>query len=339
MQRTDIIVIEYCFFDELIIIRQCDDGGIIMKVDMNISLYAGQDKVINHKEKGGNKNIFGGNLNLNQDPIEEKRKQAREQAMKVVTDTFANEIEIDAGLEERRNNISKLREEMKAANEEVNKFEQQKTDLKEAYGVADDSQEQLDLDLLIKEKKSLRHSSGITLTEEDYERLKEIKASDRTEYQDRVLEIEDYIGLTREEIDKNNENIKMENAIISGVKKERLKYSPMLDATQQADEILKAASDEIISMATEEAMEHIDDEFDEKVEAAKEKAEEKKIQEEKLEALKEKKEEVEGPELPYEDLLKLNNIGEEVKAEIDNIIQKMNLVEEDIKGALVDKKL
>ncbi len=318
---------------------KCDDGGIVMKVDMNISFYAGQDKVTYQKDKGDNKSFFGGNLNSIHDPIEEKRKQAREQAMKVVSDTFANEREIDISLEERRNNINKIREEMKAANEEVNKFEQQKLDLKESYGIEDDSQEQQDLDLLIKEKKSRRHGSEITLTEEDEARLKEIKSADRTEYQDRVLEIEDYIGLSRNEIDVCKENIKMENAIIGGIKAERLKYNPMLDATQQAEEILKAASEEIISMATEEAVDHIDDEFDEKVEAAKDKAEEKEIQEEKLESIKEKKEEVEGPELPYEDLLKLNSIGEEVKAEIDNIIQKMNLVEEDIKGALVDKKL
>lgn len=310
-----------------------------MKINTNISLIAGQDTVRNQKSKETAGNIFAGNLDLFHDPIEEKRKQAREQAMKVVSDAFANEREIDSSIEKRKNNISKLREVIKAANEEANKFEQQKVDLKEAYGIADDSQEQLDLDLLIKEIKSRRHSSGITLTEEDEARLKEIRATDRTEYQDRVLEIEGYITLSRNEIEVSKENIKMENAIISGVKAERLKSSPMLEATEQAEGILKAASDEIISMATEEAMEHIDDEFDEKVEAAKEKAKEKEMQEEKLEAIKEKKEEVEGPELPYEDLLALNSIGSEVKTEVDNILQKMNLIEEDIKGSLVDKKL
>lgn len=300
-----------------------------MKVDMNINFYAGQDNGTNLKNKDRNKSVFAGNLNLFQDPIEEKRKQAREQAMKVVTDTFASEREIDASLEDRRNNINKLRESMKAANDKINRYEQQKADLKESYGIADDSQEQIDLDLLIKEKKSRDPRCEVTLTEEENERLMEMKGKNRTEYQKRVLEIEGYISIHREEIEGYKDNIKMENAIISGVKGERLKYSPMLDATQQAEKILKAASEEIISMATEEAMEHIDDEFDEKVEAAKEKAEEKKIQEEKLE----------GPELPYEDLLALNKIGEDVKAEIDNIIQKMNLVEEDIKGALVDRKL
>lgn len=306
---------------------------------MNINFYAGQDNGTNLKNKEANKSIFAGNLNLFQDPIEEKRKQAREQAMKVVTDTFASERKIDASLEDRRNNIYKLRESMKVSNDEINRYEQQKTDLKESYGIADDSQEQIDLDLLIKEKKSRDPGSKVFLTEDDYERLKEIKGSDRTEYQERVLEIQDYISIHREEIEEYKNNIKMESALINGIKLERLKHNPMLDATQQAEAILNAASEEIISMATEDAMEHIDNEFNEKVDAAKEKAEEKRIQEEKLESLKEKKEEVEGPELPYEDLLTLNKIGEEVKAEIDNIIQKMNLVEEDIKGALVDKKL
>lgn len=126
----------------------------------------------------------------------------------------------------------------------------------------------------------------------------------------------------------------IENTTIANTKVERLKTNPILKATSAAEAVMEAASDEIVGMLMEEAKEHIDEEMKEKEEQAEKAAEKKAEQEEKLE---EAKSEAAEEEVTKEIISQPNQ--EEIKKEVENIIDKMKLIEEDIKGAAVDTQI
>ena len=104
---------------------------------------------------------------------------------------------------------------------------------------------------------------------------------------------------------------------------------------------MEAARDEAIGMIVEESREHLDEkQEDEKAEAEaiKEKKEE---QEQILEKRKEREDDLEElmEEMPLEEMSDLKNAQTEIQQEIQNLVSKMNLVAEDIKGAKGDEML
>lgn len=306
------------------------------------------------KKTSGEYGIFAGDLNLQSDPIAMKRKEAREKAIKIIENAAANDKIIDNDLQERREKINKLNEDIKEATKELKEIDERKTKLKEIYGITEDSQEQKDLELLEKRKDIMMGRNNDSLTEEDTERLKEIGEEGLTEYQERSLEL-GAGGEPYKEIIKNAEKgIIEENAIIRGVKIEQLKSTAMIDAVKEAEIIEDAASKEIVGMLIEEAKEHVDEELKEEIEAAKEKAKEKAKEEETLETIKERQElleELAGIEnenkekkrtkvdVPTEEILDLNHTKINTQTEVENIVDEMKLVIEDIKGTVVDSLL
>ncbi|MDE7186085.1 MAG: hypothetical protein K2O13_01030, partial [Lachnospiraceae bacterium] len=139
-------------------------------------------------------------------------------------------------------------------------------------------------------------------------------------------------------------------------------------AQKKADKVMEAASKEVIGMLTEEAKDHVDEEMEEKREEAEEKAEEKAEEEEKIENRKEEREELENrideahakneaqeelrreaEERSREDAVLLGDMmdagmagagdASNVKTDIKNMIHKMKLLEEDLKGSIVDDEV
>ncbi|MBO5056558.1 MAG: hypothetical protein J6C64_09455 [Lachnospiraceae bacterium] len=294
-------------------------------------------------EKKSGSTIFAGSLNKTLDPIAQKKKEARKQAMKIVSDTWAGDKKIDSDLEERRNKIAELRSEIGQARSAINDIEAEREKLREAYGVEADSQEEKDLKLLEKEIDAKIPGSNVSISKEEAEKIEELKAAGLTEYQKRSLEMKEETVYYENQVYEKEKEIEVENAVIRGTRLERLKKDPMVKAQAQAEDILEAASKEIIGMLADEAKEHIDEEMEEKKEAAKEKAEEEKELEEKLEKIKEKKKERE--ELTEDileaagEMVQLDDVQSEVQQEIKDLVSKMKLLEEDIKGAAVDKTL
>lgn len=294
-------------------------------------------------EEKNRSTVYAGTLNQNFDPIAQKKKQAQKQAMKIIGDAWAGDQKIDDDLEERRNKIAELRSAAKEASGELKNIEDGRAALRESYGVAEDSQEEQDLKLLEKEIDAGTPGKQVFLSPEEKERIKQIKANGLTEYQTRSLEMKEAGVYYEKQIYDCNTEIETENAVIRGIKLERLKSNPMGKAQDQAEDIMEAARQEIIGMLVDEAKEHIDEEMEEKKEAAEKKAEEKEELEEKLEKTKEKKEEQE--ELTEdileatEQLTELTGQQTDVQKEIQNMMDKMKLLEEDIKGAAVDESV
>ena len=286
--------------------------------------------------------FFAGNLNqdLFENKLLQKKKEAQEKAMKVVGDAFAGDMEIDNDILERRDKIAALEQENQKLQNQINDISKQQNELMEQYGIAADSQEQKDLELLRKKDKWLT-GKGEELTKEEFEKVSRLESEGLTEYQKRQREWDAEKKQFQNDLDKNKEEILIENAIIRGTKLERLKHAPMVKAQKEAEAIMDAASKEIIGMIMEEAKDTIDEESKEEQEKA-EKLEE--IQEEKesfIEKQKEKREKTEEllENIPMEELVHMGQLKDEIKQEIKHIVSEMKLVAEDIKGAMVDESV
>lgn len=289
------------------------------------------------------KTIDGKGLQAKLDPIIAKREEAKKKAMKIVGNAFANERKIDDDLDSRRERIKTLQNEMGIAKRAIQEIEDSRNELRNMYGVDLDSQEEQDLKLLEKEIDARMPGSKISLTSEEVEKIADIKANGLSEYQERSLEMKESEFSYAKTAYEAEEEIKMENQIISATKLERLKTHPIVDAKEQAKAIMDAASDEIIGMLVDEAKEHIDEEAEKKKEEAKEKAEEKEELEERIEKVKEEKKEKEKmTEEILEGVAEVENNSKDMEMaqqEIKDMMNKMKLIEDDIKGAAVDKAL
>lgn len=104
-----------------------------------------------------------------QDKIWQKKQQAQKQALKVVKDAWDGDRKIDADLAARGEKIRALEDESAGAKKELAAYEEEKETLRESYGVSADSEEQKDLELLLKQREAERVGSGVQLTKEGAE--------------------------------------------------------------------------------------------------------------------------------------------------------------------------
>ena len=281
-----------------------------MKISENISINTGNVTTNNiHTDKTDTKRsgaVFAGNLNSDflQDRIQQRKKEAQEKAMKVISDAFDGDREIDEDLQTRREHVKELKHENKELKERLSEIADEKEVLREQYGITEDA-------------------CGTEVS---------------AEYQMRLEELDNEQEACQENLDDNTGLILEENAIVRATRLERLKYSPMEDAREQAEEILESASSEIISMVVEDAKSHMDRAAEEREEQADKIEAEREEQEAFIEKQQEKNREQEEvlEDMPTRELIEMEQIKTDVQKEVKNIIDKMKLVAEDIKGAAVD---
>lgn len=335
-----------------------------LTINANMANYIENGTLFTDKaEQGNRKTFFAGNSNLANDPIAEKRQEAQEKAWKVVSDAWDADKAIDKSVEDRQNHYNEMLEIKKKAQAELKRINDEKTALKEEYGIADDSQEQKDLEFIEKVKDYLAGDFHNGITEEDLVDYVEMRKQPLTEYQTRALELHEMAKKFKADLKDANDAMKDDIADIKAIALERLKSDPMADAQKTADAIETAANKEIIGMAMQQAKDHIDEKMEEAEEKAEEKAEEEEAKEEKLEDLKEikalqeaiiegtkeavaeaeaRRQENETPELPLDELIKLTQMNTEtgkVQKTLDEIKYSMALLEADLKGIEIDEEI
>lgn len=312
------------------------------------------------EEKGS---IFAGDLNLCEDPIAQKRREAQQKAMQVVQDAWESDRSIDKEVQEHRDHYAKMDELRSEAADEVASLNAKKQEIKEAYGVADDSQEQKDLELLCKRDDYMAGDFGSELTKEEWERCAQLEREGLSDYQRYGLELHQRANHFKSEMEEAEKQMKGDQANIRAIQLERLKFHTMADAQRNADEILENARKEIIGMITEEAVDHIDESKEEAEEKAEETTEKKKEEEEKIEearlkraqqeamilGTKEAVEEAKAQERKSEtsdiniedmvDIVKSYRQAEDIKQSIEDIKNNMRLLDADLKGIQVDEEL
>ena len=311
--------------------------------------------------------IFAGDLPMHKDPITLRRQQAQKKAAEFVKNAWSADCKTDQSITEYEALAEEQRKELKLNQDKIGECRARKENLREGYGVEKDSQEQKDLELL--ERKHYPGNGEFTeFTEEEHERLKELESEPLTEYQQKCLEIDGEEQIFKIRAGNAESTLEAYNGAVRSIKQERLKFHKMTDAQNDAKKVMDEASKDIQGMVWEETKDHVDETYEEQREEAKEKAEEKEEQEEKIELRKEQKELMEARiDAAREDsheaeetqrdqekdareeaaLLKdmaeagldVAGSGANVKAEIKDLLNKMKLIEADIKGIEVDEEI
>ena len=315
------------------------------------------------QKKGIEKTIFAGDLNLLEDPVAKKRKEAQQKAMKVIQDAWNRDREVEETIQERMDQYDKMMQLKEEAMDVVQNLEENKAALREEYGIDADSQEQKDLELLERMQNCRAGLKTKGFTEEEQKRLSELVQEPLTEYQKMALDLNGQQIKFKKDMQNAEDQMKMASASVRSIKLEKLKFDPMVEARKAADKIMESASKEIIGLVGDQAVDHIDKELEEDVEEAKDAAEKKEEKEEQQEEIKEKralqeaviaktKEAVEKaeaikrqhsmPDISVEETLNLTQTSaqtQDVQKMLDDIKHSMNLLEADLKGIKVDEQV
>lgn len=313
--------------------------------------------------------IFAGELPLHKDPITLRRQQAQKKAMQFVQDAWNVDRKTDQSIAEYEALAGEQKKEIVLNRDRILECRDRKENLREGYGVEKDSQEQKDLELLERlHYPNNGEFADVDFTKEERERLKELESKPLTEYQQRCLEIDGEEQIFRNRAGRAEATLVSYNGAVRSIKQERLKQHGMTDAQNNAKKVMDEASKDIQGMVWEEAKDHVDETYEEQREEAKEKAEEKEEQEEKIELREEQKELMEARiEAVREDSneaeaaqkkqerdareeaellgdmadagLNVAGAGDAVKAEIKDMLNKLKLIEADIKGIEVDEEI
>ena len=284
-----------------------------MKITESTRLFIGNNAEQNMEKQLGKSvqddktRLFAGNIGM-QNPLDtqiaEKRAAAMEKTKKLISDVFAAEKSVDDDLAERANRIKESEQAIVDANKKLAEFEGEKEKLKEQYGITGEETEEM------------------------------LPA----EYKMQRDELNRYGEPQHQAINEAKNVIEEERKVIAAITVERLKTDPMMGATEQAEELLASAEEEIADMVMDTAVENLK----EQAEDAKEKqeAEEKaELEEAKRKEKEERRKEAELADVPVQELLQLEQTRGEMKQEVDNMLTEMKLLAEDIKGSMVDEEV
>ncbi len=259
------------------------------------------------KHAGGRRlSVFAGDMKKGEQEsaIDRKRKEVRDRAVKVLLDKFEGDQKYEQNLDESRGRIAESQAVFKEAKEN-----------------AEQAQEKLQ-----------------TLSREDDPQLYD--------------GYEQYIKEQQSVMQEAEGSIISENAYIRGAKQSKLgeRYS-MANAAVEEKKIVRDGHKEVMGVAVEESMSYIEDMYQENIEKAQEEKEKKEEQEEKLEEIRDKKKELEQQidaakteaARQQEDTAKEVNETVTETVDIDRELRKVQkegeLIDEELKGLLVDAKL
>lgn len=323
------------------------------------------------KEDGSKKKsstVFAGDLNMVQDSILAKKQRAQKEAMKMLKDVFDADMKTDAEQKAREQHIEEMKQQNEKAKSGLKDIEDMQDHLMEQYGLTQDCQEQKDLELVRKIRNSKDPFAKDKLSKEEQERYEKITGQGLTEYQERVLSLDEAAEELQGVMADNEREIAIEENTIENTDMQRMKKHPMKDAAKNAAKHLEAATKDMIYDLYNESKEHIDEKAEEAKEEQKEKAEEKK-EEEKEEAVREVRElereimlqKAQGntQEQVEEQAVKAKNQGQvsmqnqingdilgeisdgvdksaEIDQKIKDLLDKLSLLQEDLKGVAVN---
>lgn len=326
-----------------------------MKVGGNITVFAGDtqaavDREGTGKEKQGGekKAVYAGGLTGNmalRDRIAQKKEQAQQRALKIVSDVWEGDRKIDQELDRSRENVKEAAETLKDAREGLQNIEAQKEKVRNYYGIKEGDEELVERGRRELVARTMAEVNGQeykpgedALTEQEWSRYQELESNGFDDYERWMIGLGRAEGNYNHMIQEAQEDRDENNSLVRGIRQERLKKDPMLEAQKQAEEVLESAREDVIGMVEEEAKKHLDEEQEKREEQAEAVEEKKKEMEEVLEERKEEKEELEEllEEMPVQESMDMQQVQAEVRQEVQKLLGKMNLVAEDIKGSKVD---
>ena len=187
-----------------------------MNVQNNITVFSGDtrnnaqaewaNKQATESYDKKSKTIYAGDF-LREFPlrerIQQKKSEAQQRALKIVSDAWGMDKQIDDEIKVREEESKVLREDNQEALENLKDVNQRMEELRDAFGISPDSEEQQELERIMQ----MRKSPTVSLEEEEL-----------TEYQRRALALDDEATFYRKQIAANNgkvlENSETVNAIL-----------------------------------------------------------------------------------------------------------------------------
>lgn len=347
-----------------------------MKIQQNTDLqfnpFQSQDsvKAANGAGKAANNSgnlssISGANLK-GESLVQQRQGMARKQALKVVSDAFDGEKKLDAQMQSIKDEIKRLQDEINEKAAETRDNDARLKELQEAYGIDPDSEENNELSKLAFKM----NNSKDGLSDEEISKM--------SEYQQQALYFVANNQQNSLDIERAKAQQMGNVQGFADMKRERAKSQDMLKAQDEAEDIMEAAGEEAIALLTQEAVEHVDEEQKEREEEAKEAAEKKKeekkeeakklekeaMQQEMIENIKEhaaesqrtsadtkraiaRRERAEADSMGAEDAQRtiisesasMEDTQNAVNSEITNILNKLSLLSNDVKGSAVDSQI
>lgn len=275
-----------------------------------------------------------------------KKHFAQQQAMKLIADAYKMDEAESKNIQNMKDKIGELNDEVHKRNEKVAFLEERKATLKEEYGIGDDEQQQKDLELLEKYQKNKGGFGYEEFSEEEIARLKELEDTPLSEYQKKAL----YFDYEKDQLESENWDAKVKmlqlTQNMTDAKIDLNKVNDMGNAEDAAEEILAASNDEILGLLFEDGKKNIDEQEEKREEVQEEKEKEAAEQEEKLKAAREKREEQEEI-IEGEIEVSQMEIGlgvskdetshvAEAQQHINRLMKQNNLINEDLKGIEID---
>ena len=291
--------------------------------------------------------IYGGSLTLGQDDlIEQKRKNARNQAMNLIQSAWEKDNKTDKQIRDWKNlRDAKIQENLEAQ-DYLSDIEEKKEMLMEEYGIDKDSREQKDTELL---EKFQDYQGGVCdkpFTKEEVERLKELQNTPRTEYQKKALALNAGAIELKQLSELNEREARSLGGSIADARIDELKSQDMLKANDSAEQLLDASNKEILGLLINQGKENVDDKIQENEEKAEEKDKEKEEQDKRIEDAKEKRKEQEKLLKGQAEVEKLethmtqgeqsNSNVVQAQRSIQKILKENDMLEEDLKGIKID---
>ena len=320
----------------------------------------------NTQNKNGNMNSISGANLKGESLIAQRQGLARKQALKVVSDAFGGEKKLDAQMQGIKDEIKRLQDVINEKRTDTRDNDARLKELQEQYGIDPDSEENKNLEQLAFK---MNHSKD-GLSDEEKGKL--------SEYQQQALYYVAKNQQNALDIDQAKAQQAGNVQGYADMKRERAKSQDMLKAQDAAEEIMEASNDETVALLTQEMIEHVDEEQKEREEEAKEAAEKKKeekkdeakklekeaMQQEMIENIKEhatesqrtsadakravaRRERAEAERMDAEGTQKtiisegasMEDTQNAVNSEITNILNKLSLLSNDVKGSVIDNQI
>lgn len=233
-------------------------SGIQNNEGMNYSI-----KAVEKGKQAEDKNTSKSGLNINAENLtlagdqNNKLKElfGQKAALKLQLDQFKQDLITDDSIKDHIEKGKKALEEAGVNQKQINQLKSLKKDLKDSYGIEDDSQEQKDLELLEKQAEN-----KIPLTKEEKDRI--AKMGPLTEYQTASLEYTNVSVVFQMRAEAATEQYINENKSVSAIKLERLKDDPMVDVKKDAKKLLDKVDGEIQQALVEELKNKVNENLD-----------------------------------------------------------------------------
>lgn len=296
------------------------------------------------KAKGGVSNgmVYAGDLNLNTNPIMDKKSQAQKKALKLIIDQFKSDLDCDNSEANLNTKKAEIADDVQNATNEINKLEDSKQELKALYNVSEDSQEQKDTELL---EKRILHPND--LTSDEWEQLNNM--GPLTNYQKDAVQLSNLQAEWQKQVNNGANSIQGINQSLASIELEKLKTHPMVDQQEAASKILEDASKEVVNSLVMEAKDKIDETMDENKDKVEKEQKEKEEQEKEDAAKKTDSSTTEDTSSSSSSTDNTNASADSAVAispsdqqrlvdTVSRVADKLKMLDDDIKGIVVDEQ-